>query len=231
MWRQWDLHCHTPSSFDYGNGAATDEQLVEALVSAGVAAVAVTDHHIIDVARIHNMQRIARDRLIVFPGIELRTELGGHESVHFVGIFPDDCDIADLWTKIQGPLDITAGSVQQKGNERVYVSFAQAAKLFHGLGGVVSVHAGRKENSIERIYNAEEFKQAFKEDLAREHIDILEIGSLKDEPGYRKLVFPHLGFPLPLIITSDNHNHQSYTRKSICWLKAPRLSTTCAFAA
>ena len=79
---------------------------------------------------------------------------------------------------------------------------------------------GKKENSLERIANAEEFKQALKEDLAREHIDILEIGSIKDESGYRKIVFPHLGFPLPLIITSDNHDVRSYSRKSACWLKA-----------
>ena len=220
IWRQWDLHFHTPSSFDYGNKSITDEQLVEGLVSAGVAAVAVTDHHVIDVVRIQNMQRLARNRLVVFPGIELRSELGGHELVHFIGIFPDDCDTGDLWNKIQGPLGITVRDVQEKKDQRVYASFAEAAKLFHDLGGVVSVHAGKKENSIERIANAEEFKQALKEDLAREHIDILELGSIKDEPGYRKIVFPHLGFPLPLIITSDNHDVRSYNRKSVCWLKA-----------
>ena len=49
---------------------------------------------------------------------------------------------------------------------------------------------GRKSNSIECIANADEFKQAVKEDLVREHIDILEIGSVKDEDGYRTMVFP-----------------------------------------
>ena len=90
------------------------------------------------------MQRLAHNRLVVFPGIELRSEFGGHESVHFIGIFPDDSDIGDLWNKIQGPLGITVRDVQEKKDQRVYVSFAEAAKLFHDLGGVVSVHAGKK---------------------------------------------------------------------------------------
>ena len=220
IWRQWDLHLHTPSSFDYGNGSVKDEDIIERLVAEGLAAVAVTDHHRIDVARIHHLQQLAADRLVVFAGIELRSELGGSESVHYVGIFPDDCDLDDLWSKIQGPLGITPRDVAAKGDDRVYVPFTQGAKLFHQLGGIVSVHAGKKSNSIERIANADEFKQAVKEDLAREHIDILEIGSLKDEEGYRKIVFPHLHFALPLVIGSDNHNAHSYQRKTPCWIKA-----------
>ena len=42
------------------------------------------------------------DEVTIFPGIELRSELGGKESVHFIGIFPEDCDIENpSETKIQ----------------------------------------------------------------------------------------------------------------------------------
>ena len=190
------------------------------LVSAGVAAVAVTDHHIIDVARSTTCNGLLGIGWSFFLGSNSAPNWAATNPFILSASFPTIAMLLIFGTRFRGRWTSPPEACSRKEIERVYVSFAQAAKLFHDLGGVVSVHAGRKENSIERIYNAEEFKQAFKEDLAREHIDILEIGSLKDEPGYREIVFPHLGFPLPLIITSDNHNHHSYTRKSICWLKA-----------
>ena len=97
IWRQWDFHCHTPSSFDYENKSVTEQDLVDTLVGAGIAAVVITDHHIIDVDRMARLQSVAGDDLVVFPGIELRSELGGSESVHYVGIFPEDSDLSDLW--------------------------------------------------------------------------------------------------------------------------------------
>ena len=97
---------------------------------------------------------------------------------------------------------------------------SHGAALFHKLGGMVSVHAGRKSNTFENITNADEFKQAVKEDLIREHIDILEIGSTKDVEGYRTRVFPDLKCTLPLVIGSDNHDAHSYQRKTPCWIKA-----------
>jgi len=219
-WRQWDLHLHTPTSFDYFDKSVTNEQIVDALVVAQVAAIAVTDHHVIDVARIENMRRLAGERIVIFPGIEFRTELGGRESVHLVGLFAEDCDVGDVWNRIQGPLRITNRNVREKTDDRVYVQFAEAAELIHEMGGIVTVHAGRKANSIEQISNAEEFKQQLKEDLAREHIDILEIGSLKDQDDYRRIVFPAIGFACPLVTTSDNHDIRSYNRGPACWIKA-----------
>lgn len=220
IWRQWDLHVHTPASYDYADKSVTSAEIVDALIAAQVAAIAITDHHVIDVNQIQEMRRLAGDRLVIFPGLELRTDLGGRESVHLVGIFPEDCDVGDLWNKIQGPLHITARDVRERTHDRVYVPFTDAANLVHDLGGIVTVHAGRKTNSIEQISNAETFKQELKEDLAREHIDILEIASLKDQDEYRQIVFPALGFPRPLVITSDNHEARSYARGTICWLKA-----------
>lgn len=136
-WGKWDLHFHTPSSYDYKNKSVTNEQIVSRLESAGIVAVAITDHHLIDAPRICALQSISKDRITVFPGIELRSELGGKESVHLIGIFPDGADPEYLWTKIQGQLGLTAPEVQQKGDDRVYVHFEMAAELIHELGGKV----------------------------------------------------------------------------------------------
>lgn len=219
IWRKWDLHCHTPASYDYGNKAVTDQEIITTLKSAGIGAVAITDHHLMDVERILNLQQIAGEDLAIFPGIELRTELGGSESVHMIGIFPEHgCDLTEVWTLLQG-LGITPAAVQIKTDDRVYVKFVEAAELIHKLGGVVSVHAGKKANSIERIANAPEFKQAVKEDLAKTCIDILEIGRVADAQGYEQFVFPSIGRALPLILCSDNHNAKEYVPRGPCWVR------------
>lgn len=172
VWRQWDFHFHTPASFDYKGNSVTDQQIVDSLIRAGVAAVVITDHHVIDVARITNLQHLGGDKLTVFPGIEFRSELGGKEKVHYIGIFPEDSDVADIWMKLQVKLSITQNDVMREGDERIYVRFEQGADAIHALGGIVSVHAGKKSNSFESIGNTADFKMAFKTDVMLEHIDL-----------------------------------------------------------
>jgi len=104
QWRKWDLHFHTPASYDFHNKSLTPQDIVDGLVIAGIKVVAITDHHRIDVQFIKEIKKFAKNKLTVFPGIEFRSELGGTKSVHFIGIFPEDCDIDDVWTKLQGQL-------------------------------------------------------------------------------------------------------------------------------
>jgi len=93
-WRKWDLHFHTPSSFDYKDKSITNELIIKGLLDNKIKAVAITDHHKMDVERIENIQTLAKSQQItVFPGIELRTDKGGSESIHIIGIFPEDIDI------------------------------------------------------------------------------------------------------------------------------------------
>lgn len=219
IWRRWDLHFHTPASFDYEDGSVNARDLVDGLVTAGVEVVAITDHHFIDVALIREMQEIAGDRLTVLPGMELRSELGGREKVHFIGIFSEDCDIADVWTKLQG-LDISPSDVAKKDKDRIYVPFAKGCARIRELGGIVTVHAGTKTNSIEELTNADVLKQAVKADLAREYLGALEVGKVSDCPGYREKVFPYIGRQLPLLLCSDNHNIRHYSTKCPMWLNA-----------
>ncbi len=219
LWGRWDLHFHTPSSFDYAVKGTTDEQIVSGLKAAHVVAVAITDHHKMDVERIRNLQALAGSELTVFPGIELRSELGGKESVHLIGIFSQDADADFIWRKLQGPLKITPAEVALTGDDHVYVKFEEAAELIHDLGGIISVHAGRKTNSIENIGNEHPYKRAFKADLAKAHIDLFEIGKLADATDYKTIVFPAIGAAKPIITSSDNHNIGDYQVKVPCWIK------------
>jgi hypothetical protein len=49
------------------------------------------------------------ESLSVLPGIEFRTDLGGKEAVHLIGIFPENCNLEDMWTKISCKLELTPG--------------------------------------------------------------------------------------------------------------------------
>jgi len=49
VWRKWDLHVHTPASYDYKDKSLNPQKIVDKLKGLGVSVVAVTDHHIINV--------------------------------------------------------------------------------------------------------------------------------------------------------------------------------------
>ena len=219
LWGRWDLHFHTPTSFDYKNGSVTNDQIIEVLKNERVSVVAITDHHVIDVPRIRELQRLAGQDLTVLPGIEFRTELGGKEKVHLIGIFAEDVNLDELWTKLSGKLEITPEDIKKSSDEAIYVDFKEAAELIRELGGIVTTHAGGKSNSIENIGNNTAFKMALKTDLARECVDIYEVGKLSDCKGYETVVFPSIGKILPLIMGSDNHDITQYEVKATCWIK------------
>ena len=170
LWNRWDLHFHTPSSFDYKDGTITNQQIVDGLVEKGVRVVAITDHHHIDVVRIRELQNLGQGKLTVFPGIELRDDHGAN-PVHYICIFPDDCDLDHVWTTLQGSLGLTKVALAEKGgDERVYVPIEQGAAQARSLGGVVSIHAGAKSNSLDGIRNTEQFQQRIKFDITKKWV-------------------------------------------------------------
>jgi hypothetical protein len=149
LWHRWDLHVHTPSSFDYEDKSLTDEQIVDSLVQAGLRVVAITDHHTIDVIRIAKLKKLGEGRLTILPGIELRGDHGG-DPIHYICIFPETCNLDHVWPMLQGRLGLTSESVAQKGgDQQVYVPIEEGAKVTRELGGIVSIHAGAKRNIIE----------------------------------------------------------------------------------
>lgn len=219
-WRKWDLHFHTPSSFDYQKKSLSNADLVNGLRKAGVSVVAITDHHIMDVSRIRDMQNLGGDDLTVLPGIEFRSELGGKEKVHLIGIFSEEANLEDLWTKLSGKLELTPEDIKIKGgDEAVYVDFKKTAQIIRQLGGIVTTHAGGKSNSIENIANNATFKMALKTDLARKYVDAFELGKPADRASYEKIVFPKIKHVLPLVMGSDNHDISQYKPKESCWIK------------
>lgn len=220
LWHRWDLHFHTPSSFDYKNKSVTNQQIVDRLIVEGVRVVAITDHHKIDIGRVQELQKIACGRLTVLPAIELRDDHGG-KPINYICVFPEDCDLSHVWTTLQGKLGLTESAIHDKGgDEKVYVPIECGADVTRKLGGVVSIHAGAKSNSIEGIKNYEQFQQRIKYDITRQWVDLMEIGQLKDIDIHLNIVFPKTGLDKPLVICSDNHNITEYSTKAPLWFRA-----------
>ncbi|MGL4722348.1 MAG: hypothetical protein ACRCV3_03505 [Desulfovibrionaceae bacterium] len=86
-WRRWDLHFHTQSSYDYKDKSVTNQEIVDILIQEGVDVVVVTDHHIIDVERIEELQKLGKERgLKFFPGIECLSETRSKEPIHLLEV-------------------------------------------------------------------------------------------------------------------------------------------------
>lgn len=220
-WRKWDLHFHTPSSYDYKDKSVTNHKIIDILAENKISVVAITDHHTMDIDRIQELQQLGKNKgITVLPGIEFCSELGGSESIHFIGIFSEKSDFSTIWTKIQGKHNLTKADIECKGNERIVCNFVDTCKTIIELGGIISVHAGSKSNSIESIKSNLLVKQETKTTLLSDYVSILELGKPEDEKVYQEKVFPSIGFKLPIIICSDNHDIKNYSLKENCWIKA-----------
>lgn len=220
-WRKWDLHFHTQSSHDYKDKSVTNEEIIQKLIEQEIAVVAITDHHFMDVNRIKSLQEIAKEQITILPGIEFCSELGGSESIHFIGIFAEDSDLDHIWTTIKGKVGLTPKAITDKGGaENIHCDLLTTCNLIHELGGLVTIHAGTKTNTVESIKNKTLAKMYQKKDILTNTIDFLEIGKEADADSYEDIVFKEIGIRRPLIICSDNHNIKQYSLKQNCWIKA-----------
>lgn len=221
LWRRWDLHFHTPSSYDYKDMGIQNQQIIDSLIAAQIRVVAITDHCVIDVARVRDLQELGKGSVTVLPGIELCSELGGSTPVHFLGIFREDQDIEYVWSDLEAKLKLRKKDIEDRGGyQNIYVDLRETADLVHEHRGLVSIHAGTKSNSLETISSRYLFKQALKRDLLRGPVDILEIGDPSDLEVYQEIVFPAIREHLPLVICSDNHRATEYSARASCWIKA-----------
>jgi hypothetical protein len=220
-WRKWDLHFHTPSSYDYKDKSQTNEQIIEKLIENGISVVAITDHHIIDVHRIKELDRLADGRITILPGIEFLSDAKGKDPIHFIAIFPENekCKIDFIWKQIESKTAISKIEGAGKKLNEVYCDLLDTINLVKELGGIITIHAGDKTNSVENITHSLPHTEAQKTDIAHA-IDIYELGKESDQDGYKKFVFPSINKVIPMIICSDNHDIKNYTLKQNCWIKA-----------
>ena len=96
-----------------------------------------------DIDKIVDLQKIAGEDITVFPGIELRSELGGDESIHYIGIFPERLDIQklrDIWDELKAKCELTPTRIAERGGiDAITCDLDQTCKLIHLLGGIVTM--------------------------------------------------------------------------------------------
>ncbi|MBP9699741.1 AAA family ATPase [Candidatus Woesebacteria bacterium] len=218
-YRKWDLHFHTPSSYDYKDQSTTNQQIIDQLTANEIRVVAITDHNTIDSSRFKELQTLAGEAITFLPGIELCTSSRGTDPIHIIGIFPENSDSDYVWNQLNVKLGISSMLHDGKKENEVYCDIKVASELIRSLGGLVTIHAGRKSNSIEEITNALPVMMAEKKDIA-ECVDIFEVGQVKDVEDYTAIVFPKIGKEYPLVICSDNHDCKTYEAKETLWIKA-----------
>ncbi|MBY0379702.1 MAG: hypothetical protein K2P99_04810 [Burkholderiales bacterium] len=205
-WKRWDLHFHTPSSYDYGDKSVTDQNIIETLFQHNISVIAITDHHIIDIDRIKQLQEIGdKHNITVLPGIEFLSDAKGKEPIHFIGIFSENCNISYIWDQIKNRTNIKDIVGQNKNPNEIYCNLQETIELVKQLGGIITIHAGKKHGSLENITNALPHNMAQKTDIAN-IVDIYELGQSVDQDSYIKYVFPIIQKTIPMIICSDNYN-------------------------
>lgn len=219
-WRKWDLHFHTPSSYDYKDRSVTNEDIINTLSDNNISVVAITDHHVIDNDRITKLQGLGEEKgITVLPGIEFLSDARGEEPIHFIGIFPAKCKLDFIKGQIENRTEISKIVSESKKANEVYCNLNSTIDLVHELGGVVTIHSGQKHGSVETITNSLKHTMAQKVDIANK-VDIYELGKEEDQIGYNEIVFPFIKKTIPMIICSDNHNISQYQLKQNCWIKA-----------
>ena len=165
QWNKWDLHLHTASSFDYQYKADdSDARLCKQLIDNNVKAVAITDHWKIDAERIKNLRLKAPD-ILFFPGVGLRTDKGS-KNLHIILIFSDQIPLRELSEDFEAIM-IRQKAKSKDSDQTIYWTFEDIINFANEHNALVSIHAGKKENGIDKeIKNESPFNMAIKEDIA-----------------------------------------------------------------
>ena len=214
-WRKWDLHIHTASSYDAYKGDDSDKLLAKAVCENELAAIAITDHFIIDKDRITNIRGLLPSTTI-FPGVKLRTDKGD-TNIHVILIFSDQIDLNTLSEDFNV---FKRDAKNPDNNDKIYWDYNDICAFAQKHNALISIHAGSKDKGVDtQISNALPINQAVKEEFAKT-VSIFEVGKEKDIDDYKKYVFPDIKSTKPLIICSDSHDPRNYHPAHQLWIKS-----------
>lgn len=189
--------------------------LAKAVCENELAAIAITDHFIIDKDRITNIRGLLPSTTI-FPGVELRTDKGD-TNIHVILIFSDQIDLNTLSEDFNV---FKRDAKNPDNNDKIYWDYNDICAFAQKHNALISIHAGSKDKGVDtQISNALPINQAVKEEFAKT-VSIFEVGKEKDIDDYKKYVFPDIKSTKPLIICSDSHDPRNYHPAHQLWIKS-----------
>ena len=211
------MHVHTASSYDYKDKANdANDKLVQVLLENEIAAIAITDHFVIDRGRIQRIREKVDGKIVIFPGVELRCDKGT-SNLHIILIFDDKADLEVLEEEFR--VFKRGKGKNETDNDRIYWDYNDIVEFAKTHNAIMTIHAGKKSNGLDKmISNALPHQEAIKEEIAT-NVDIFEMGRVSDFDDYRRNVFPTIGVK-PMIICSDNHQPSEYPRDKYLWIKS-----------
>lgn len=215
-WWKFDIHTHSPASFDYGKSdsslklSKTPKDWLLDYVNKGIECVAVTDHNSGD--WIDGLKEAAATlrgeghSIFVFPGVEITA----NSNIHVLGIFDPQSTSADInavigASKFRGTKG-DSDSVAEESAENIIKEIITAGGV--AIPAHIDMKAGlcqqHSSHTIQQVCN---------------HANAVEIifpnQEREDAPLSR---YTNLGIDLPSIIGSDAH-HPNDIGRAYTWIK------------
>ena len=143
VFRKLDLHIHTPASTCF-RGTCSPDELVQAAISKGLDAIAITDHNTaswVDPV----IAAAAGTPLVVFPGVEISCT-GGKKSIHIIALF----DPSKSTKHVEALLNTLDIGPDQYGKQDAVTNKApiQVIETIHGKGGIAILAHANSSNGV-----------------------------------------------------------------------------------
>ncbi len=191
-----DFHIHTPASSDYKDKHATPDDIVQAALTAGLAAIAITDHN--TPLGVDKVRKAAEGTgLVIFPGVEI-TSQGGH----IIAVFDPDASI-DAVEETLIECGIGKGQWEKDNASAIGKDILTVLSVIASKGGLaIAAHADGPKGFFTTILQGQTHIRIYKDP----NLAAVELISLDKKDLYVEGKVPGYDRAVPCIQGSDAHS-------------------------
>ncbi|MBI2847186.1 MAG: PHP domain-containing protein [Chloroflexi bacterium] len=220
IYKKLDLHVHTPRSVCYedrivpeANLNTSPEDIVKGALSAGLHAIAITDHNTSE--GVEEIRAVAKKHgLFVFPGMEISSRGG-----HVLAIFSPETPIS-----VMRQLLAQLGFIEKDegdGFQQTSLWMDEVFMMIDKAGGVaIAAHIDRKPRGLAASEESLEDKSRLHQSR---YLSALEITVPQDKQLWTKGLVPNFPKKYPCVQGSDAHAPWEIGRRYV-YMDIPELS-------